>query len=253
MQKVKQCTMQCAHQQIVTKVSPCEDTSGEITLAQCFARGTSAVTKCMWTQFSDAGALKGTCGPCMVGGVGRIPCVTAGMPGPFAGSVSTLCMSQCDDSADCEPMLPGCSNPTVSPPPPAPMAYKPEDLKIAVSDDAPQYYVAKVPPPYGIKEMENAARLAAQAAGWGPDTKQPPSVPFSIYGVPPTSAQNAIAPTIPPGVPIIYGPAPPGMLGVPPPGYGLGTAPPPEMAELAKTQSLLSVARKLRRAQVNAA
>jgi len=233
MKKVKRCTMQCAHQQVISKVSACEDTSGDVTLAQCFAKGTSAVTKCMWTQYSLNGKLGGACGPCSVGGVGTIPCVTAGMPGPIAGSLSVLCASQCDEATSCPPMLPGCSNPTSPPPAPVPAAFSPEAFNMKMADDAPDYLVTKVMPPYGVKEYENAARVAAQAALWGPDTKQAPSAPLSIYGPPPVEG-----PSLPPGLPVLFGPAPPGMPGVPPPGYGAGTAPPPAMVEASKNQFL---------------
>jgi len=229
MKVVKDCAMKCGHQQIISKVSACEDTTGDITLAQCFAKGTSAVTKCMWTQYMEAGKLQGACGPCSVAGIGTIPCVTMGMPGPKPGTVAQLCASQCDEQ--CDPMLPGCSNPTSPPPAPVPAAFSPEAFKIATTDDAPTYYVTKVMPPYGVKQFENAARVGAQAAMWGPDTKQPPSAPVSIYGPPPFEG-----PPLPPGLPVMFGPAPPGIPGVPPPGYGVGTAPPPSMVEASKTQ-----------------
>lgn len=232
MKEVKDCAMKCPHQSIISKVSACEDTTGDITLAQCFAKGTSAVSKCMWTQYLDGGGKLGaTCGPCSVAGIGTIPCVTIGMPGPVPGTVSQLCASQCDEQ--CDPMLPGCSNPTAPPPAPVPQAWSPKDFKIAVDDDAPTYYVTKVMPPYGRKQYEAAARLGAQSAMWGPDTKQPPSAPVSIYGSPPLEG-----PTLPPDLPVMYGPAPPGMPGVPPPGYGYGTAPPPDMVAAAKSSFL---------------
>lgn len=234
MKKVKRCTMQCAHQQIITKVSACEDTNGDITLAQCFAKGVSAVTKCMWTQYTNGdGSLGGACGPCNVGGVGTIPCVSAGMPGPLAGTLAFDCASQCGDDMGCDPMLPGCS-PTAPPPAPVPAAFSPDVFRIEMADDAPTYYATNVQAPYGLKNYENAARVAAQAAGWGPDTKQAPSAPLSIYGSPPIEG-----PAMPPGLPVLYGPAPPGMSGVPPPGYGFGTAPPPAMVEAAAAQALL--------------
>jgi len=233
MKKVKRCTMQCGHQAVISKVSACEDTSGDITMAQCFAKGTSAVTKCMWTQYSQGGKIGTACGPCSVGGIGTVPCVTAGMPGPAPGSLSILCASQCDEAMSCDPMLPGCSNPTSPPPPPAPMAWTPEDFKIKMDKDAPDYIVTKVMPPYDVKSFENAARLGAQAALWGPDTKQAPTAPLAIFGSPPVEG-----PPLPPELPVLYGPAPPGMPGVPPPGYGFGTAPPPAMVEASKSQFL---------------
>merc|ERR1719388_330729 len=91
-------------------------------------------------------------------------------------------------------------------------------------------------PPYGVKDFEDAARTAAQTAMWGPDTKQPPSAPVAIYGPPPFEG-----PTLPPTLPVMYGPAPPGIPGVPPPGYGYGTAPP---AAVALSGSLLQTDRR---------
>lgn len=218
---VNECAMTCAHQSIISKVSPCEDTTEDITLSQCFSKGLSALTKCMWTQ---EGLTKQFCGPCSVAGVGTIPCPGGGALG-MTGLPVTMCMSQCDDN--CPPMFPGCNIETPPPPPLLNLPFHPNDVGIATSDNAPNYIAIKVLPPYGVKDFEDAARTAAQTAMWGPDTKQPPSAPVSIYGPPPFEG-----PTLPPGLPVMYGPAPPGIPGVPPPGYGYGTAPPPAMVAL---------------------
>jgi len=221
---VKECAMQCGHQTVLQEVSACEDTTGDITLAQCFAKGSSALTKCMWTQES---LTKGFCGPCSVAGVGTIPCPPGGALGMSPGGIVTMCVSQCDDA--CPPMLPGCD---INTPPPPPLLNGPvplSSLKIQMDKDAPDYIAIKVLPPYDKKEYENAARIAAQVAMWGPKTLQAPSAPLAIYGPPPVEG-----PSLPPGLPVLYGPAPPGMPGVPPPGYGYGTAPPPAMVEASK-------------------
>jgi len=241
MQEVKACSMACTHQKTVQKLSPCEDVSGDITLAQCFAKGSSALTKCMWTQYNDKhGKLKSVCGPCSMEGVGRIPSVSTGMVGPEGpGSLAVMCFSQCED--DCpQPMLPGCT-PTAAPAPFPPTPQPPETLNLHFSDDAPDYVTVLVPKPYGKHEWEMAARAGAQTALWGPDTVQPPSAPISIYGPPPPEG-----PTLPPGMPVMFGPAPPGLVGAPPPGYGYGTQPPPAMVDFAKGQSLLEAGHRSR-------
>jgi len=223
--KVRQCAMQCGHQKILQEVSACEDTTGDITLSQCFSKGTAALTKCMWTQ---EGMVKTFCGPCSVAGVGTVPCAPGGAIG-MSGLPVTMCMSQCDDP--CPPMLPGCDTNT---PPPPPLLHGPsslDSLKIQMNKDAPDYIAIKVLPPYDLKEYESAARIAAQVALWGPNTKQVPSAPLSICGVPPPEG-----PTLPPGMPVMFGPPPPGMPGVPPPGYGFGTVPPPAMVDASKAQ-----------------
>merc|ERR1719409_1430905 len=212
--KVKECAMQCGHQTVLQEVSACEDTTTDITLTQCFAKGTSALTKCMWTQ---EGLTKGFCGPCSAIGM--------------SGAPVTMCVSQCDDP--CPPMLPGCD---INTPPPPPLLNGPvplSSLKIQMNKDAPDYIAIKVLPPYDLKEYENAARIAAQVALWGPNTKMLPSAPVSIYGVPPPEG-----PALPPGMPVMFGPPPPGMPGVPPPGYGFGTVPPPAMVEASQAQFL---------------
>lgn len=219
--------MTCSHQKVQEIVSPCEDASGQTTLAQCFAKGSSALTKCMWTQEANGGY----CGPCTVMGVGTIPCLPAAAVGP-GGSAVIQCLSQCDDN--CPPMFPGCT-PTDAPPPipNGPVSLK--DLKLVTSEGAPDYIAVKVMAPYDQHEFTEAARLGAWAAGWGPDTKLPPSAPVAIYGPPPIEGPN-----LPENMPVLYAPAPPGLVGVPPPGYGYGTAPPPAVVEAAQNQAFIA-------------
>jgi len=233
-QKVKTCSMSCAHQKIMSIVSPCEDTTGDITLSQCHAKGASALTKCMWTQED---LTKGFCGPCSVMGVGTVPCPPSG--GLGMTGIVTLCVSQCDDP--CPPMFPGCT-PTGAPPPLPNLPFPASATELRFGKDAPDYTLVKVLPPYDKKEWEAAARTAAQTAMWGPNDFLPPTAPVSIYGPPPPEG-----PTLPPGMPVMYGPAPPGMLGAPPPGYGYGTAPPPAQVEMAKAAALVQTSDGKRR------
>merc|ERR1719482_730644 len=87
-------------------------------------------------------------------------------------------------------------------------------------------------------QYTEASAVAAHSAGWpAPGNPLPPDAPVSIYGPPPFEG-----PTLPPTLPVMYGPAPPGIPGVPPPGYGYGTAPPPAMVAL--SGSLLQTKRR---------
>jgi len=249
MRNVKTCNMNCAHQEIVTKVSPCTDLEGSITNAQCFSKGVSAETTCMWTTYTDKnGKNKNVCGPCAVEGIGTIPPYTPGNEGPEGpGSTVNGCTSMCDSPStefgmpcggapDFVPAVTPC-HPT-PPPPPPPMAPVPlEVMRIQTDKDAPEYFAVPVPPPYGPKQYTEASEVAGQAAGWpAPGEDLPPDAPVMIYGTPPFEG-----PTLPPTLKVMYGPAPPGLPGVPPPGYGMGTAPPPANVAASKAQ-LLQVA-----------
>lgn len=230
--KVKQCEMQCAHQQIITKVSACVDVGGGVTLDECFAKGQSAFTKCMHTTYTTKeGQAKNICGPCMVAGVGKIPPYSPGNIGPEAGSTVALSTSQCDLSqtdlgVPCDPALgiPAVTQcqPLPLPPGPTSGALPLQDFGITVDKDAPTYFASIVTPPFGPKEYEVASAAAARAAGWPLGSAILPSAPVVVYGPPPLEG-----PTLPPQMRALYGPAPPGIPNIPLPGFGVGTAPPP--------------------------
>jgi len=53
MKKVKDCQMKCSHQLVITKDSPCTDVvGGTVTPDQCFSKGTSVLSACMWSQYT---------------------------------------------------------------------------------------------------------------------------------------------------------------------------------------------------------
>eukprot|EP00397_Hematodinium_sp_SG-2012_P048435 GEMP01055484.1.p1 GENE.GEMP01055484.1~~GEMP01055484.1.p1 ORF type:complete len:332 (+),score=81.85 GEMP01055484.1:218-1213(+) len=242
MKKVSQCEMNCSHQKLITKDSPCTDVEGSITVSQCTSKGLSALTKCMWTSYTDArGKSKSMCGPCNVMAVGTIPCAAPGMLGPEAGSTVSGCVSMCDSPTTpfgipCDgglgiPAVTDCM-PT-KPPPLPPLAPVPMDvLRITTTKNAPDYFAVPVMPPYGVEQYTESAAVGAQAAGWTPGNSLPPDSPVVIYGTAPFEG-----PTLPPTLKVMFGPPPPGIPGVPPPGYGMGTAPPPENVEASKKQT----------------
>jgi len=244
MKKVTDCQMKCGHQSILQKDGgiACTDVSGAISSSQCFAKGTTALTTCMWTAYTDAsGAGKSSCGPCKVTGIGKIPCATPGMLGPEPGSTVGGCLSMCDAAVTewgvpCDgglgiPAVTDC-HPVPLPPAPPPAPIPLNILRIHTDKNAPEYYAADVPPPYGVKQYTMASEVAAMAAGWpAPGEELPPDAPVVIYGTPPFEG-----PTLPPTLKVMYGPPPPGIPGVPPPGYGMGTAPPPENVAAAAKQ-----------------
>lgn len=245
--QVKECRMNCAHQQIATKIGVCVDTGGEVSVSTCFAKSENIVSqeKCMWTGYVDKnGKGKSLCGPCVVGGIGTIPCYNFGDIGPEGpGSTAVGCASMCDTGAT-EYGIPCGGHPVfpqpavtpcrpVPPPPLPPKGTMPlEVMKVHTSETAPNYFAVAVDKPYGMKQWTDAAELAARTAGWLPGTNLPPDAAVVIYGWPPLEG-----PTLPPTLKVMYGPAPPGIPGVPPPGYGEGTAPPAANVEAAMAQA----------------
>merc|ERR1740130_1965931 len=106
--------------------------------------------------------------------------------------------------------------------------------------DAPTYYASIVTQPFGPEQYSEASAAAARAAGWPLGSAILPSSPVVVYGPPPLEG-----PTLPPGMRALYGPAPIGIPGVPLPGFGTGTAPPPP-AEALLQRSVSSAALKKR-------
>lgn len=229
---VRNCEMACGHQRVITKVSPCTDVSGSITQDDCFAKGTSSRTKCMWTSFtSSTGVQKSHCGPCHVLGIGTVPTYTPHAAGPELGSKVNACMSQCSESATKYGIPCNSDSPAVNPCPPRPIGkkklkvLKPEPLwtlALHTLPSAPIYTAVRVPKPYGIKEYLEAAETAARAAGWPVGTKLPPDVAINVFGAPPPEG-----PTLPPTMKIQFAQPPPGIKGMPVyTGLGYATAAP---------------------------
>lgn len=96
---VNQCSMACAHQQVLAKVSVCTDVSGDISRSDCEGKGTSEGAKCMWTAYRTRdGQRKSMCGPCLVEGITSVPPYIAGAQGPEEGSRVEDSYSQCDEA-----------------------------------------------------------------------------------------------------------------------------------------------------------
>ncbi|CAD7960205.1 unnamed protein product [Amoebophrya sp. A120] len=222
MQKVVKCDMACGHQEVLTKVSPCTDVlDKQITKNQCMSKGDASETKCMWIQYDLNGQTESTCGPCEVGGVGTVSCYGAGNPGPEAGSKVLDCVSKCDEQTSeygipCGGGVPAVTPCFVTPAPPDEIAVTGVDAyKVQAEEGAPEYFAAQVPAPFGAAEFAAASKAAAKAAGWYPDTKLPPETPVMVWGGPPENSTG-----LPHEVAPMWGPAPPGIPGVPAPGTG---------------------------------
>jgi len=166
----------------------------------------------------------------MIDGVGKIPPYAPGNIGPEAGSTIATSASQCDLSqtdlgVPCDPVLgiPAVTQcqPLPLPPGPTSGALPLQDFGIKLDKGAPTYYASIVEPPFGPAQYEKASAAAARAAGWPLGSAILPSSSVVVYGPPPLEG-----PTLPPGMRALYGPGPPGIPGLPLPGFGVGTAPP---------------------------
>lgn len=198
MKKVKNCNMSCSHQQNIKPTgSDCVDTSGTITMAQCHAKGSSVLGKCMWTNYSmdeTRDEKKTMCGPCVVVGLGTVPCAAPGDLGPEAGSTVDGCVSQCElvsdkDGVPCDPVL-GLPATTMCRPTPLPIPLVvPVDLKkdlgVKLAPNAPNYHAVPVPPPYDEKAYKQAAEVAAWAGAFPEGTVIPPTAGIVVSGPPP--------------------------------------------------------------------
>lgn len=227
---VRNCEMSCAHQKIITKVSACTDVSGGISKDECFTKGTSALTKCMWTSYKiEGGESKSMCGPCVVDGVGTIPPYVAGQNGPEVNSTIVDSASQCALSSSgglpCDNAL-GISAITpcdpMGQPTPPPAAVPLSTFGIKTDPAAPEYFAVPVAFPYDEAHYQQASALAAQMAGWPQGEPMLPEASAKVFGPPPPQG-----PTLPPSLHAYLAPAV-GIPGVPPPGMGYGTAPPSE-------------------------
>jgi len=207
---VRSCEMACAHHQVITQVSACTDVSGDITMDSCYAKGTSASTRCEWTAYlTQSGERRTMCGPCHMDGIGEIPPYSPGSLGPAPGSRVVASASQCanvteKDGGDCwQPDCPPKEPPIQQRGQPLPL----DKLHLATLDGAPQYIAVPVAPPYDQAAYSAAAGVGAAAAGWPEDTAVPADVPMSVSEELPPGA-----PTLPPGLEIVKAAAPPGLV-----------------------------------------
>lgn len=192
--QVTECQMSCNHQKrIFQQGYACSDGNLGITQSQCFERGTSSGSNCMYISYEDkAGTTNGFCGACEMQGSGSWGCPMLGSPGPVDGSTVTSCLSQCDKPCAGPP---DCA-PTMMPPPPPPPP-SPGLTKV----DAPGDAMLSAPmaggsPPINPRAIVQAALDAAKAAGMPITTAAPLPVyfPVLVYRV----HQDATATTIPP-------------------------------------------------------
>mmetsp|Transcript_89037 Transcript_89037/g.157712 ORF Transcript_89037/g.157712 Transcript_89037/m.157712 type:complete len:359 (+) Transcript_89037:98-1174(+) len=176
---VRNCEMSCEHKQVVSKVSDCTDVSGDINTEDCYAKGSSAGISCMWTAYTRRDGTRRTmCGPCKVDGLGVVGRYTPGSIGPEPGSMIEASFSQCEDRATGadKPCFDPAGCPKRQPPMPPQKGDKPHIVDVTrlglnFTLDAPKYYAAAVSPPFGVKEFNSAAKVAAKAAGWEAPTQ----------------------------------------------------------------------------------
>lgn len=164
--QVLDCKMSCIHgQRIWQPQYGCSDTTGFISMSQCFDRAKLSRSKCMYIAYEDsAGEPRASCAPCELSGSGGWGCPVVGEAGPAAGSKVSSCLSQCDVLCAGPPACP----PTVAPPPPPPPQQSPGLPDTSSPADtmvtAPVPWLP-IPAPNPMAIIE-AARDAAIAAGW---------------------------------------------------------------------------------------
>lgn len=162
--QVTECMMSCPHQKrLIQPGYACSEGMGGATQTQCFERGISSGSKCMFVAYQDSTGQNGArCGPCELPGTGTWTCPKPGAEGPEDGSTVTRCVSQCD--MPCTKGPPECA-PTLAPPPlPAPPS--PGISKVAAPPDefisAPNGIAMPMVSPAAVLE---ALKLAAKQAG----------------------------------------------------------------------------------------
>eukprot|EP00440_Ansanella_granifera_P042290 gb/GFBE01045850.1/.p1 GENE.gb/GFBE01045850.1/~~gb/GFBE01045850.1/.p1 ORF type:complete len:346 (+),score=58.38 gb/GFBE01045850.1/:1-1038(+) len=96
--QVVECEMSCLHQKRVMQPQySCTDFTGVDSQTSCFGRGDQTDSKCMFITYKDEhGAMKSSCAPCDLKGVGKIDCPAVGGKGPEDNSTVALCASQCE-------------------------------------------------------------------------------------------------------------------------------------------------------------
>lgn len=170
--QVTHCSMSCGHQETVAQPEyACSDDTGFISQSQCFDRAARSGSKCMFIAYEDeAGKRQSSCGPCQLKGSGGWGCPPVGQEGPVEGSSVVSCLSQCDVLCAGPP---GCP-PTVAPPPPPPPP-SPGAMRVSSPQhemlSAPAPFLAPTANPYAVMQ---AARDAAERAGFKVATPPPP-------------------------------------------------------------------------------
>mmetsp|Transcript_53106 Transcript_53106/g.141257 ORF Transcript_53106/g.141257 Transcript_53106/m.141257 type:complete len:389 (+) Transcript_53106:148-1314(+) len=231
--KVLECSMRCAHQKRIREPEyTCSDSTGFISGAECFDRASKSGSKCMYLAYEvekDGGDVaKATCAPCHLKGVGGWGCPEVGSTGPEPNSKVTSCESQCDEIC---PGPPDCPT-TIAPPPPPPNPAPGVAITSLHGDPTKQMLRAPIPiepvpvNPYAIAE---AAKKAAEAAGWQIGTPPPPVgyMPVIMYRSP---VDYLMTPPPPPEPSV-----PPPTL-MPPPGAMMMTSPPPSLLQEASVR-----------------
>jgi hypothetical protein len=179
--QVTHCSMSCSHQQKVLQPEyACSDETGFISQSQCFSRGAQSGSRCMFVAYEDKSGVKhSSCGPCQLQGSGGWGCPAVGEAGPVQDSKVVSCLSQCDVLCTGPP---GCP-PTVAPPPPPP----PPSPGI-VASSSPEHKMLSAPAPFLVPTANpytivQAARDAAEKAGFRVATPPPPKVywPVVVY------------------------------------------------------------------------
>merc|ERR1719160_1402001 len=119
--KVLECKMSCPHQETLSVPQyGCIDTSGFITKSNCFSKGKSTRSKCMFIAYKVGNKKKTVCGPCYVSGTGGWGCPKKGGPGPEPDSTVYHCKSKCSKRCHGPPHCPPTVAPPPDPPPPSP-------------------------------------------------------------------------------------------------------------------------------------
>jgi len=142
---VKQCEMQCSHQQLLTKVNSCVDTGGTITQDECFSKGQSALTKCMFTVYNTA-------------------------PTPAAWNPTVECGGMpAQERAEWIQGIRCAGPPTAPPPPPATTPAPPYNMPLPPTTQPPPPLLCI---PTGVTEAMARAQVQAECPG-----RFPPSAP----------------------------------------------------------------------------
>lgn len=199
--QVTECIMSCSHQKRVFQPGyACTDGIGG-TQAECFERGTSSGSKCMFVAFEDSkGQNKAQCGPCSLPGSGTWGCPVLGAEGPEDGSKVLSCASQCDEPCvggppKCPPTPETTSAGPVAASPGVGQVSSPADVMVsAPSGMAPE--TTQDP-----AALAHAAWLAAKKAGVDMDSMPKVYKPYLLYVTPQDVYATTLAP-MPESVPL---------------------------------------------------
>lgn len=189
---VTDCTMSCPHQKYMQQPgNACSAGVGGTSQSECFERGISSGTKCMFLAFEDTnGQVQSQCGPCRSAGSGEWSCPAVGSAG-IGGSKVKSCLSQCDEPCSGPP---DCA-PTAMPPPvvPASPGVARVDSPPGEMLSAPTGVAGPTPNPMAVVQ---AAILAAKENGHPFPAVPPPKIyiPVVMYRPPSDYAATTLAP-----------------------------------------------------------